>query len=83
MPPTAKATGQYLNSQLAKLEAMKHGYDEAILLNEQGYVADGSGENVFIVQDGVRRHAAGHRLVPAGHHARHRRSASRASSGTP
>jgi len=53
IPATAKATGQYLNSQLAKIEAVKHGYDEAILLNEQGFVADGSGENVFIVQDGV------------------------------
>jgi branched-chain amino acid aminotransferase len=53
LPATAKASGQYLNSQLAKLEAMHSGYDEAILLNEQGYLADGSGENVFMVQDGV------------------------------
>jgi branched-chain amino acid aminotransferase len=53
VPATSKASGQYLNSQLAKLEAMKAGYDEAILLNEQGFLADGSGENVFVVRDGV------------------------------
>jgi branched-chain amino acid aminotransferase len=53
IPATAKATGQYLNSQLAKMEAAKSGYDEAILLNEQGFLADGSGENVFVVRDGV------------------------------
>jgi branched-chain amino acid aminotransferase len=52
IPATAKASGQYLNSQLAKIEAIKHGYDEAILLNESGTVADGSGENVFIVHRG-------------------------------
>ena len=53
LPAAAKASGQYLNSQLAKMEAMHAGYDEAILLNEQGFLADGSGENVFVVQDGV------------------------------
>jgi branched-chain amino acid aminotransferase len=53
LPATAKASGQYLNSQLAKMEAMHAGYDEAILLNEQGYLADGSGENVFMVNDSV------------------------------
>jgi branched-chain amino acid aminotransferase len=53
LPPTAKATGQYINSVLAKLESSRAGYDEAILLNEEGYVADGSGENVFVVRDGV------------------------------
>ncbi len=52
IPATAKASGQYLNSQLAKMEALKHGFDEAILLNEQGMIADGSGENVFAVQKG-------------------------------
>lgn len=52
IPATAKASGQYLNSQLAKMEALKHGYDEAILLNEAGLVADGSGENVFAVMNG-------------------------------
>jgi branched-chain amino acid aminotransferase len=53
LPPAAKATGQYINSVLAKLESSRAGYDEAILLNEEGYVADGSGENVFVIRDGV------------------------------
>lgn len=53
MPPAAKATGQYLNSGLAKVEAVKSGYDEAIMLNTFGHVADATGENVFIVRDGV------------------------------
>jgi branched-chain amino acid aminotransferase len=53
IPPAAKATGQYLNSSLAKAEAVKAGYDEGILLNPNGYVTDGSGENVFMVRDGM------------------------------
>ncbi|HEX9235756.1 MAG TPA: branched-chain-amino-acid transaminase [Actinomycetota bacterium] len=53
LPPGAKATGQYINSSLAKVEALKGGYDEAIMLNFAGYVTDGSGENVFVVKDGV------------------------------
>jgi branched-chain amino acid aminotransferase len=53
LPPAAKATGQYLNSGLAKVEAVKSGYDEAIMLNSLGYVADATGENVFIVRDGI------------------------------
>ena len=53
IPPAAKATGQYINSSLAKAEAVKAGYDEGILLNTNGYVTDGSGENVFAVRDGV------------------------------
>ncbi len=52
IPATAKAGGQYLNSILAKVETHKAGYDEALLLNEAGYVADGSGENIFIVRHG-------------------------------
>jgi branched-chain amino acid aminotransferase len=55
IPPAAKATGQYLNSSLAKAEALKAGYDEGILLNPGGYVTDGSGENLFVVKDGVLR----------------------------
>jgi len=51
-PPAAKGTGQYINSQLAKVEAIKAGYDEAILLNPQGLVAEASGENIFIVREG-------------------------------
>src|SRR3989442_10026385 len=53
LPPGAKATGQYINSGLAKVEAVKGGYDEAIMLNMAGYVTDGSGENVFIVKGGA------------------------------
>src|SRR6188472_2813439 len=53
IPHAAKATGVYLNSMLAVTEANRAGYDEAILLTAEGYVADGSGENVFIVKDGV------------------------------
>ena len=52
IPHAAKATGIYLNSMLAVTEANLAGYDEAILLTEDGFVADGSGENVFVVKDG-------------------------------
>ena len=52
IPPAAKGTGQYINSSLAKIEAIKAGYDEAIMLNPQGFVAEASGENVFLVRDG-------------------------------
>jgi branched-chain amino acid aminotransferase len=52
IPHVAKATGVYLNSMLAVTEANRAGYDEAILLTGDGFVADGSGENVFIVKDG-------------------------------
>ncbi|MEX1009492.1 MAG: branched-chain amino acid transaminase [Acidimicrobiia bacterium] len=52
-PVAAKGTGIYINSSLAKVEAVKSGYDEAILLNTQGYVAECTGENLFIVRDGV------------------------------
>ncbi len=51
LPAAAKATGQYINSVLAKVESLKAGYDEAIMLNEQGFITDGSGENVFVVRD--------------------------------
>lgn len=49
----AKANGNYMNSMLALKEAMDTGYDEALLLDAEGYVMEGSGENVFIVNDGV------------------------------
>jgi branched-chain amino acid aminotransferase len=52
-PGAAKGTGIYINSSLAKVEAVKSGYDEAILLNTQGFVAEATGENLFIVRDGV------------------------------
>lgn len=49
----AKATGNYMNSMLALQEALRDGYDEALLLDTNGYVMEGSGENLFIVRDGV------------------------------
>jgi branched-chain amino acid aminotransferase len=49
----AKATGNYINSMLALNEALQSGYDEAMLLDDHGFVAEGSGENIFIVRDGV------------------------------
>jgi branched-chain amino acid aminotransferase len=53
IPHTAKATGIYLNSMLAVNDALDGGYDEAILLTSDGLVADGSGENIFVVRDGI------------------------------
>lgn len=53
IPTGTKACGVYINSSLAKVEALQAGYDEAILLNEHGEVAEGSGENIFIVRDGT------------------------------
>ena len=50
--PHSKASGQYLNSILAKTESANAGYEEAILLDERGFVCEGSGENVFLVRDG-------------------------------
>jgi branched-chain amino acid aminotransferase len=53
IPHVAKATGIYLNSMLAVLEASRAGYEEAILLTDDGFVADGSGENIFLVKDEI------------------------------
>jgi branched-chain amino acid aminotransferase len=53
MPPAAKGTGMYINSSMAKIEALKAGYDEAILLSPQGYVSECTGENIFVVKDDV------------------------------
>ncbi len=50
--PHSKASGQYLNSVLAKIESKKAGYEEAILLDHRGNVCEGTGENVFVVRDG-------------------------------
>jgi branched-chain amino acid aminotransferase len=52
-PVAAKGTGIYINSSLAKVEAIKAGYDEAILLNTHGFVAECTGENLFVVRDGT------------------------------
>ena len=51
--PAAKATGQYLNSVLAKIEAEKAGYEEGILLDQRGMVCEGTGENLFVIHEGV------------------------------
>ncbi|HAX82725.1 MAG TPA: branched chain amino acid aminotransferase [Actinobacteria bacterium] len=53
--PGAKGAGQYMNSVMAKQEVLSAGYDEALMLNRAGFVAEGTGENVFVVQDGVAR----------------------------
>ncbi len=53
MPPAAKATGNYINSAMARVEALRAGYDEAIMLNRHGVVAECSAENVFGVRNGV------------------------------
>jgi branched-chain amino acid aminotransferase len=53
MPPAAKTTGNYVNSSLAKVEALKAGYDEAIMLSPQGFVSECTGENIFAARDGV------------------------------
>ncbi|HEU4979262.1 MAG TPA: branched-chain amino acid transaminase [Solirubrobacteraceae bacterium] len=50
--PHAKASGQYLNSVLAKIESHKAGYEESILLDDHGHVCEGSGENIFVVREG-------------------------------
>jgi len=52
IPARAKINGIYVNSALAKTEAIENGLDEAIMLNEDGHVSEGSGENIFIVEDG-------------------------------
>jgi branched-chain amino acid aminotransferase len=51
MPPAAKGTGMYINSSMAKVEALKAGYDEAVLLSPQGYVSECTGENIFVLRD--------------------------------
>ena len=53
MPPAAKTTGNYVNSSLAKVEALKAGYDEAIMLNGQGLISECTGENIFISRGGA------------------------------
>jgi branched-chain amino acid aminotransferase len=53
MPNMAKAGSNYMNSQLAKMEAVFNGYDEAIMLDYSGHVSEGSGENIFVVKDGI------------------------------
>jgi branched-chain amino acid aminotransferase len=52
IPPQAKVTGAYINSAMAKLEATRNGFDEAVMLNPQGFVSEATGENLFIVRNG-------------------------------
>ena len=52
MPPASKTTGNYVNSSLAKVEALNAGYDEAIMLNKAGLVSECTGENIFVVRNG-------------------------------
>ena len=79
--PNAKATGTYINSILAKMEAVNNGYDEAVMLNNDGVISEGSGENLFVVRngtvytppiavgclDGLTRHAVMTLLAEEGH----------------
>jgi branched-chain amino acid aminotransferase len=53
MPPAAKGTGMYINSSMAKVEALKAGYDEAVMLSTHGHVSECSGENIFLVKNGT------------------------------
>jgi branched-chain amino acid aminotransferase len=53
MPPASKTTGNYVNSSLAKVEALKAGYDEAVMLNPDGYVSECTGENIFVARNGI------------------------------
>ena len=53
MPPASKTTGNYVNSSLAKVEALKAGYDEAIMLAPNGLVAECTGENIFVARHGM------------------------------
>ena len=71
IPHVAKATGVYLNSMLAVTEAIRAGYDEAILLTAEGTIADGSGENIFIVKNGTIATPRALDLDPPGITARH------------
>ena len=72
IPHAAKATGVYVNSMLAVGEANRAGYDEAIMLTAEGYIADGSGESLFVVRDGVIYTPDLSASILVGHHPRHR-----------
>jgi len=65
LPAMAKAGANYMNSQLIKMEAILNGYVEGIALDEQGYVSEGSGENIFVVRDGrIHTPALGASVLP-------------------
>ena len=69
MPPASKTTGNYVNSSLAKVEALKAGYDEAIMLDPQGFVSECTGENIFVVRNGMLITPAAVGRRARGHHA--------------
>ena len=69
LPAMAKAAANYMNSQLIKLEAIQHGYSEGIALDTEGYVSEGSGENIFLVRDGQLVNATTQCLSTARYHA--------------
>ncbi|MSS70383.1 MAG: branched-chain amino acid transaminase [Candidatus Latescibacteria bacterium] len=65
LPSLAKAGGNYMNAQLIKMEALSDGYAEGIALDPQGYVSEGSGENIFLVKNGViYTPSSGHSILP-------------------
>ena len=65
LPSLAKAGGNYMNAQLIKMEALAGGYSEAIALDTQGYVSEGSGENIFIIKNGaIYTPSTGHSILP-------------------
>ncbi len=66
LSPHVKASANYLNSVLAKREALQEGFDEAIMLSDDGHVSEGSGENLFVVKDGVLLTPPLHDAVLAG-----------------
>ncbi len=68
MPPASKTTGNYVNSSLAKVEALKAGYDEAIMLAPNGLVAECTGENIFVSRNGDHAHPAAVGRGARGHH---------------
>ena len=70
--PLAKATGPYLNAMLAKIDAVRSGYDEAIMLSNEGPVSEGTGREHLPGRGGRGLHPAAHRRVPRRHHPGHR-----------
>ena len=77
LPSMAKAAANYMNSQLIHMEAHANGYSEGIALDTNGFVSEGSGENIFVAMDGVLYHAAHRSERPARHHAQFRDDAVR------
>ena len=70
LPAMAKSSANYANSALIKMEAIADGYSEGIALDVYGNVSEGSGQNIFLVRDGSRLHAADRLVDPRRHHPR-------------